>query len=99
MIRMNGWLTELEMNAIKKNDQNSGNDDNDDQGEATENECEKLANVFLSFENVEERSEREKMMIKNIIEIAEHNLDEEVNGFKKEDRNLLNESKCYSERN
>ena len=22
-----------------KNDQNSGNDDNDDQGEATENEC------------------------------------------------------------
>ena len=105
---MNEWLAELEMNAIKKsmmnenankNDQNSGNDNNDDQGEATENECEKLANVFLSFENVEERSEREKMMIKNIIEIAEHNLDEEVNGFKKEDRNLLNESKCYSERN
>ena len=89
MIRMNEWLTELEMNAIKKNDQNSGNDDNDDQGEATENECEKLANVFLSFENVEERSEREKMMIKNIIEIAEHNLDEEVNGFKKVDRNSL----------
>ena len=108
MIRLNAWLTELEMNAIKKsmmnenakkNDQNSGNDENDDQGEATENECEKLANVFLSFENAEERSEREKMMIKSIIEIAEHNLDEKVNGFKKEDRNLLNESKCYSERN
>ena len=52
---MDGWLTELEMNAIKKcmmnenankNDLNSGNDDNDDQGEATENECENLANVF-----------------------------------------------------
>ena len=28
-------------------------------------------------------------MIKNIIQIAEHNLDEEVNGFKKVDRNLL----------
>ena len=46
MIRMNGWLTELEMNVIKKsmmnenagkNDQNIGNDYNDDQGEATEN--------------------------------------------------------------
>ena len=45
MIKMNGWLTELEMNATKKcmmnenankNDQNSGNDDNGDQGEATE---------------------------------------------------------------
>ena len=28
-------------------------------------------------------------MIKNIIEITELNLDEEVNGFKKVDRNLL----------
>ena len=74
MIRMNGWLTELEMNAIKKcmmneiankNDQNSVNDDNDDQGEATENECKNFANVLqnnvsLSFENVERRSEEEK---------------------------------------
>ena len=65
MIRMNGWLTELEMNAIKKcmmnenpnkNDQNSSNDDNDDPGEAAENECENLANVLennvsLNFEN------------------------------------------------
>ena len=43
MISMNGWLTELEMNVIMKsmtnenadkNDQNSGNDD-DDQGEDT----------------------------------------------------------------
>ena len=62
---MNGWLTELEMNAIKKcmmnenpnkNDQNSSNDDNDDPGEAAENECENLANVLennvsLNFEN------------------------------------------------
>ena len=33
--------------------------------------------------------EKEKIMIKNIIEIAEHNLDEEIHGFKKVDRNLL----------
>ena len=77
-----------------KNDQNSGNNDNDDQGEATENVCENLANVLqnnvsLSFENVEGRSEEEKIIIKNIIEIAEHNLEEEVNRFKKVDRNLL----------
>ena len=45
-------------------------------------------NVYLSFENVEGMSEEERIMIKNI-EIAEHNLDEEVNGFKKVDRNLL----------
>ena len=45
-------------------------------------------NVYLSFENVEGMSEEKKIMIKNI-EIAEHNLDEEVNGFKKVDRNLL----------
>ena len=76
MIRINEWQTELEINAIKKcmmnenankNDQNSGNDDNEDQGEATENECESLANVlqnnvFLSFENVEGRSEEEKII-------------------------------------
>ena len=85
-----------------KNDQNSGNDDNDDQGETKEKECENFANVLqnvsLSFENIEGRSEEEKIMIKNIIEIAEHNLEEEVNGFKKVDR-LNNEKKCYSERN
>ena len=45
-------------------------------------------NVYLSFENVEGMSEEKKIMIKNI-EIAEHNLDEEVNGLKKVDRNLL----------
>ena len=45
-------------------------------------------NVYLSFENVEGMSEEKKIMIKNI-EIAEHNLDGEVNGFKKVDRNLL----------
>ena len=43
--------------STNKNDQNSGNNDNDDQGEATENECENLVNVlqnvFLSFQNVE----------------------------------------------
>ena len=55
-------------------------------------------NFSLSFENVEGRSEEEKIMIKNITEIAEHNLEEEVNGFKKVDR-LDNEKKCYSERN
>ena len=77
-----------------KNDQNSGNDDNDEQREATKKECENFANVLqnnvsLSFENIEGSSEEEKIMIKNIIEIAEHNLEEEVNGFKKVDRNLL----------
>ena len=68
IIRMNGQLIKLEMNVIKKsmmnenagkNDQNIGNDYNDDQGEATENECENLVNVLqnnlsLSFENVRE---------------------------------------------
>ena len=77
-----------------KNDQNSGNDDNDDQGEATENECKNFANVLqnnvsLSFENIEGKSEEKKIMIKNITEIAEHNLEEEVNRFLKVDRNLL----------
>ena len=46
-------------------------------------------NVSMSLGNVERMSEEKKIMIKNIIEIAEHNLDEEVNGFKKVDRNLL----------
>ena len=46
-------------------------------------------NVSLSFENVGEMSEEEKIMIKNIPGLAKHNLDEEVNGFKKVDRNLL----------
>ena len=66
MIRMNEWLTELEMNVIKKNimnesadknDQNSGHDDDDDQGEAMENECKNLVNILQnnvswSFKNV-----------------------------------------------
>ena len=97
---MNGWLTELKMNVIKKsmtnenaenNDQNMGSDD-DDQGEAKENEYKDLVNVLqnnvtLSFENVEGICEEEKIMIKNIIEIDEHNLLKEVNEFKKVDRN------------
>ena len=63
-----------------KNRQNIGSD-GDDQGDATENECEDLVNVLqnnvaLSFENVEELSEEKKAMIKIIIEIAELNLDE-----------------------
>ena len=46
MIRMNGWLTKLEMNVIKesmmnenedKNKKISGNGNDDDQGKATEN--------------------------------------------------------------
>ena len=77
-----------------RNDLNSRNDVNDDQGQTTKNECKSLAivlqnNVSLTFENVKERSEEEKIMIKNIFEIAKHNLEEEVNGFKKVDRKLL----------
>ena len=77
-----------------KNDQNGCNGDNNHQGETKENECQNLVNVFqnnlsLSFENAEGMTEEEKIMIKNIIEIAEHNLDEEVNEFKKVERNLL----------
>ena len=65
--------------------QNNGNDDYD-QSEATENECEDLVNILqnhvsLSFGNKEGISEEKKTMIKNIIQITEHNLDEEVTGF------------------
>ena len=75
-------------NADKK-DQNCGNDDDDDQGVAAENECKNSVNVLhysisLSFDNVEGKSEEEKIMIKNVIENAEH---QEVNGFKKVNRN------------
>ena len=61
--------------------------------EAKENKCEDLVNVLqnnvtLSFENAEEMSEEAKIMIKNIIEIAVYNLDENVNRFKKVHRNL-----------
>ena len=49
------------------NDPNKGNDENNDQGEATENEFENLvkilqSNVSLSFGNVEEISEEEKII-------------------------------------
>ena len=44
-----------------KNDQNSSNDNNDDQGNATKNKCEILVrffqNISLSFKNVEGMSE------------------------------------------
>ena len=61
--------------------------------EAKENKCEDLVNVLqnnvtLSFENAKEMSEEAKIMIKNIIEIAVYNLDENVNRFKTVDRNL-----------
>ena len=64
-----------------ENDQNISSDD-DDQGEASENEYQDLVNVLqnrvtLSFENVEGMSEEKKIMIENIIEIAEYNLGEE----------------------
>ena len=52
-------------NADKK-DQNSGNDDDDDQGVAAENECKNSVNVLhynisLSFDIVEGKSEEEKI--------------------------------------
>ena len=80
--------------SADKNDKNSGHDDDDDQGEATESECGNLVdilqyNVSLSFTNVDGISEEEKLMIKNIIEIADHTLDGEVNGFRKVDRDLI----------
>ena len=76
-----------------KNGQSTGSD-GDDSGEATENTCENLVNasqnnVTLSFENVEEISDEEKIIIKNIIEINQGNLDEKINGFKRVDRNFL----------
>lgn len=76
-----------------KNYENIGSDD-DDQDEATENECEDLVNVLqinvtLIFKYVEEMSEEEEIGIKNINEIAEHDLDEKLNGLKKVDVNLL----------
>ena len=40
-----------------------------------------FAECFLSFENVEWMSEKEKIMIKKNIKIAEYDLDEEANGF------------------
>ena len=52
---MNGWLTKIETNVIKKgminenadqNDRNSCNNDNNDQGEAAENECENSVDVL-----------------------------------------------------
>ena len=69
----------------EKNDQSIGSDH--DQGEATKNDCEDLLNVLqnnvtLSLKNAERISEEEKIVIKNI-EIAECNLDEDVNGFKR----------------
>ena len=50
------------MNENADNDQNSGNDDHDDQGETTENEFDNSVNVLqnnvsLSFENIEGMSE------------------------------------------
>ena len=67
-------LTELQMTLNKnvmngnadKNGQSTGSDD-DDSGEATENTCENLVNasqnnVTLSFENVEEISDEEKII-------------------------------------
>ena len=43
--------------SADKNDQNSGHDNDDDQGEAMENECKNLVNILqnnvsLSFKNV-----------------------------------------------
>ena len=75
-----------------KNDQNISSDD-EDQCETTKSKHEDLENVLqnvtLSFGNVEGMSEQNKTMIKNIIEIAQHNLDEKMNGLQREDTNLL----------
>ena len=104
MIMINGWLAEFEIYVTRKvtmnentdkNDQNNDNDDDDDQGDATGNKWENLENVlqnnaFLSFQDLERMNEKEEIMIKSTLEISDHNLDEEVYGFKKVYRNLLN---------
>ena len=103
MIKMNGWLAELEIYVNRKgtmnentdkNDQNNDNDDDDDQGDATGNKWENLENAlqnnaFLNFQDLERMNEKEE--IKSTAEISDHNLDDEVYGFKKVYRNLLNE--------
>ena len=43
----------------------------------------------MSFENADRMSEEEKIMVKNIIEIAEQNMYKKVNGFKRVNRNSL----------
>ena len=74
IIRMNGWLTRLEINLIKKsmmdenpdkNDQIVDNDDNEDHGETTENQRKNFVNVLesnisLRSENVERISKAER---------------------------------------
>ena len=76
----------------ENNDQNVDSD-NDDQDEAMEKEREDivnvLQNVILSFRNEEGMSEEENTVMKDIIEITEHKLEEEINEFKKVDKNLL----------
>ena len=89
---MNGWLAEYDKKSMvnKNADENNQNisSDDDDQGEASENEYQDLVNVLqnsvtLSFENVEGMSEEKKIMIENIIEIAEYNLGEEQINLRK----------------
>ena len=79
---------------MDENAKNNVGSDNYGQDEATEKELGNLVNILqnnitLSFGNVEGMSEEEKSMIKDIIDITEHKLEDELNGFKKVDRNLL----------
>lgn len=58
-----------------------------------------LQNVILNFWNVEGISgEKKTVVIKDITEITEYKLDEEINGFKFA-QGPERESKCYTERN
>ena len=95
---MDGWLKGDGCNPEKVMHENADNNkqnvgtDQDHQDEATENDNKNLANILqdnavLSFNNVEEMSKEEKVIIEDIIEISEHILDQEKNGFKKVDRN------------
>ena len=79
---------------MDENAKNNVGSDNYGQDEATEKELGNLVNILqnnitLSFGNVEGMSQEEKSMIKDIIDITEHKLEDELNGFKKVDRNLL----------
>ena len=94
MIRKNDWLTAVELEEIKKRMVNANSEENvseeQDVDEAVvEDNSTEDDHPSLVFVNIQELTDEEREIVEDINSITEHNLDVELQGFKKVERTLL----------
>ena len=97
MIRKNEWFTAVELEEIKRRVTIRGEEmeettsENEEGEEIIRQDIEQEEEIIVEIVETEDRSEEVKNMIKEIVEIMKNGQKSNVKGWKKVDRNVLNE--------